>query len=119
MSLQKYLDHPKSCPSTLTRMRGQVKTLFLHPSVHSVNIHDPDACRRTLDTMVQSDSLPKKNAYEGRVRDTPWKKQYLNNQASFLSRLVFKQSHGGSQSLRIRSGSGCFWKQHFKQEDGK
>jgi len=54
-------------------MRGQVKTLLLHPSVHSVNIHDPDACRRTLDTMVQSDSLPKKNAYEGRARDTPWK----------------------------------------------
>ncbi len=68
-------------------MRGQVKTLLVHPSVHSVNIHDPDACRRTLDTMVQSDSLPKKNAYEGMVRDNPWhtmEKQYLVRPLSCL-----------------------------------
>ena len=49
------------------RMFSHLKCLLVHPNVHSVNIHDSDSCRRTLDTMVQSDSLPKKNALEGAV----------------------------------------------------
>lgn len=48
-----------------SEMFSHLKCLLVHPNVHSVNIHDSDSCRRTLDTMVQSDSLPKKNALEG------------------------------------------------------
>lgn len=48
-----------------SEMLNHCKSLLQHPRVHSVNVHDLDACRRTLDTMVQSDSLPKKNSLEG------------------------------------------------------
>ena len=35
-----------------SEMMNHCKSLLMHPRVHSVNVHDLDACRRTLDTMA-------------------------------------------------------------------
>ncbi|CAE7498953.1 unnamed protein product [Symbiodinium necroappetens] len=42
-----------------------IRALLLNPKLRSVNIHNLDDARRTVNQMVQSDSLPKKNSLEG------------------------------------------------------
>eukprot|EP00438_Fugacium_kawagutii_P013932 Skav215208 [mRNA] locus=scaffold130:77506:102835:- [translate_table: standard] len=99
------------------RMMSQVKGLLLHPNVHSVNIHDTDACRRTLDTMVQSDSLPKKNALEGGCGGYKFQTKAL-----FFAQLLYLGCPGitGKGAFKLESVLWCYRTRvgHFKLGQG-
>lgn len=47
------------------RFASCVRSLLIHPRVHSINVHDLNASNRKVSQIVQSDRLPKKNSLEG------------------------------------------------------
>ena len=58
-------DPDKGFQRSTGQLASCIRSLLIHPRVHSINVHDLNASNRKVSQIVQSDRLPKKNSLEG------------------------------------------------------